>query len=448
MATEQHRHIPEGTFLSTHPEGGFPYPGQRDINQTLSEDAIKEKDRLSRAITRDVLAFNSWLKIRNPDDFCVDADSTTKTTRVEPINEAEALKRFRGHILSIDQMGEFTPESFELARDRLVAQVAYREEIARTKRGEPKTPYNEYLTIVDGFGERDVDRHVLEDGRDRVIKAAIECNIPLPNNNDGLMEGLRKYNDDAFLASPKDIEAHYWLYAPRFRTKFAQALDVDLSRVDYEFIIKNKDEFWKFYERLEKTGNKLWLNRNKRHIGEYNRGLVESYAPHEDSHFDIGEVIRQEIASGKIDQVVGLITIPGPDAYYLEGIALTAHDWASFNLSDDGKLGASIYRLEKIALLKGLFDVEHGEPASAVTKEIARYIPLKTLDHIEALLVEGTTEPFARAFQPVYGRSVLDFEEIGNNLTPDNRIAFIRSAVKNPTNRRGIRNKVASLLVA
>lgn len=425
---------------------GAIYAGRNEGTFQEGND-LKEKDRLSRAILRDVLGFNEWLE-RNSNDFCVDMDETVRTTTIRPVSEAEALVAFKDHIGSIDALGENQGDIMTLEHDRLVAQVTFREEIAKTKAGEPKTPYDQYLRLTDGFGEKDVDVDLLEESREHLIDCVSEIDMPISTDGEGLRNGLRNYNQRHALSSPKEVETYYFRYANRFRQKFASVLGVNLSGVDYEFATKYRDEFWKFYERPGKSGNALWINWHERHKHEFNIGLVESYAPHEESHFDIGEVIHQEISEGRLENLAGLITIPGPDSYYLEGLALTAHDWAGFKFTADGELGAAIYKLEKIALVKGFYLVEHGVDIEEATRQIARYLPVKTLGQISHLLEEGTTDPFARAYQVVYGRAVMDFDEFAKNLSHEKRIVFLKEVAKKPRTRNQIRNLISDVLVA
>jgi len=412
------------------------------------EDRTIEKERISKAILRDVLGFNEWLKDRNANEFCVDMDETLRTTSIKPLAESEAIPALKGHIKSIEALGENQGDIMVVAHDRLVALVTFREEISRTKAGEQKTPYDRYLRLVNGFGEKDVDSDILNEGREHLIDCVSEIDMPISTDGEGLRNGLRNYNEKHALSSPKAVETFYFRYAERFRQKFASVLGVDLSGVDYEFALKNRDEFWKFYERPGKSGNSLWINWHERHKHEFNIGLVESYAPHEESHFDIGEVIHQEIVKGRLENLAGLITIPGPDSYYLEGLALTAHDWAGFNFTADGELGAAIYKLEKIALVKGFYLVEHGVSVEDATHEIARYLPVKTLDQISHLLTEGTTDPFARAYQVVYGRAVIDFDKVAKNLSHEKRIVFLKEVAKKPRTRNQIKNLISDVLVA
>lgn len=436
-----------GLFSSTSPESGSLRLGQKEPKAPIDVNP-KEMAILSRAILSDVLGYDLWLKERNPNEFCVDMDETPATTRIKPISEAEAIPAFKEHIKNIESLGENPSDILVVTHDRLIAQVTFREEIARTKAGEPKTPYDQYLRLIDGFGEKDVDKDVLEEGREHLITCVSEIDLPMSTDGEGLRSGLRNYNERNALSSPKEVETFYFRYAERFRQKFASALGVNLSQVDYKFATKYRDEFWKFYERPGKSGNALWMNWHERHRQEFNIGLVEAYAPHEESHFDIGEVIHKEISEGRLEDIAGLITIPGPDSYYLEGLALTAHDWAGFNFTADGELGAAIYKLEKMALVKGFYLVEHGVDPKEATRDIARYIPVKTLDQIEHLLIEGTTDPFARAYQVVYGRAVMDFDEVANNLNHEKRIIFLKEVAKKPRTRNQIKNLISDILVA
>lgn len=430
------------------PERGFSFSASVQSGEEANSDK-RELGKLYKAIARDVLAFNNWLTSKNPDNFCLDMDLSSRTTYTTIIDEQEAISRFTQHIESIRKLGEDRTELLELVHDRLIAQVVFRQELAKVKAGEPKTPYDEYLRAINGFGEKDVDRDFLEEKRQEVIGHAIRVtHVRSDINAEEFREDLLSYNRNNLLHTPKDVEAHYWRYAHRFRSDFARVLGVDLSKVNYQFLRKYRKEFWKFFERPGKTDSSLWINWHERHREEYNIALVEAYVPHEESHFDVGEIIRQEIASGNLDALAGLITIPGPDSYYLEGLALTAHDWADFDLTDDGNLGASVYKLEKIALVKGFYLVEHGMPVEKATKEIARYIPMKTLDQIEKLLEEGTTDPWARAYQVVYGRAVMDFDEISKNLSDENKVVFIREIAKRPRTRNQIRNLLSDMLVA
>lgn len=414
-------------------------------NTGVGEGNKEVEENLKTLIIKDIRSFNSCLE--GNDEFCIDMDVVPFSTIVEEIDEREAIARFTRHIASVEQLGE-TTELLGLVHDRLAAQVAYRNEIAKVRAGEPKTPYDEYLRSINGFGEKDVEEGSLEEEREKLIDCALEVMSFADTSGEGLRSALLSYNDKNSLRRFKDVVNHYWRYAPRFRDKFAQRIGVDLKDISYQIVYKRRDAFWKFYERPMGSSWELWMNWHKRHKNEYNIALVESYTSHEDCHFDVGEIIRQEINSGNLDPFAGLITIPGPDSYYLEGLAMTAHDWVDFGLTNDGRLGTAVYKLEKIALLKGFYLLEHGVSIDEVIKRIARYIPMKTLDQITNLLEEGITDPFARAYQVVYGRAVMDFEGFNNNLSPENKLMFIREVVKTPKTREQILKLYTDIVVA
>jgi len=156
--------------------------------------------------------------------------------------------------------------ALELAQDRLLALVTYREEVVRVKAGEPKSPYSEYLPLVSGFRERDVDKELVQS----LIEVMNQYKIIVTYYGTGF--------DIPFIRSKA---LHYDLYFPEYGGIYHHDIfylvksKLNLSRKSLDNVcdylgIKGKTPIDKEIWRLAKYGNKEAIKQ----VVEHNIGDV------------------------------------------------------------------------------------------------------------------------------------------------------------------------------
>lgn len=382
----------------------------------LSEtERKKAKERLSRAIIRDISALDFWVRQQtNGTDFRVDMYITRPEEPIEPQPPEVIVPRLQEHRQEMQRIGlKNLPPEFTLVDLRLAALIAYEVELQKSKLGEPLTEYQDNFRNINGYSPRLIPQHALDDSMGQMFDALEKTGLRFTRTKPvSVQAALRTYNVFNHLATLQDIEAHYWRFARRYRFQLGILIAEDLSDVDYQAVWKSEDKWWKAWERIQLDGNELWLNKHPRHMGEYNNAVVEGYSVHEDPHFVQGEVLRREIRRRNLDPVAGIVTIPGPDSFQLEGLAQTTADLGDLELTTDGRLGITLYRTEKRALANGLLYVASGASVEEVAEDLRKYMPLKSIDEIRKLLREGIIKPFERAYLAVYGISDYEFLQL------------------------------------
>lgn len=424
--------------------------GPIEGGQPLRKDQDPTAENLSRAIITDLRGYNAWLQKR--DDFCIDMDLAPwdETQPILPIDQQGAMRRFKSHIASIETIPpEDRSDTLDLSYLRLRGLVAYREEIERVERGEPKTEYKQLFREVNWFEPPAIKRAALDEAREECIDYLGAVGYP-PRSSDeqDVAEAFRNYHESHKLTSPKEILDEYRQYAERYRSQLSQTIGQDLSFVNYDTLTKYTNAFWRFYERGGPSGFQVWFNWHQRHRDSYDTAVVQAYSPHEDFHETKGQVLGQRIKSGELEPLAGLITIPGPDSFAWEGEAIQIHNLAEFRLTPDTRLGTAIYHLSKLAIADGIYRVEGGEPANDVARDLAKYMPLNSVEEFEALLREATTKTFDRVYQPIYGIAGHQYRELSQNLLKPKKIRFIKYSLETPRSWEQFHDLVGYLAVS
>ena len=312
------------------------------------------------------------------------------------VSREEAINHFETHARKIDQIGlNNLPPEWEYIRDSQRALAVYLREQDKLARGEPKTPYDEYLKNVSGYEPHLIPQDYLEEHWENIIDILDDMGEKFnAHDEESIRRALRKRNLDTRLTSPNAVEGTFWRADRRNRSKLAQILG------------EESEEFWRFVEEMGPEGEAiLRSNWHEIHRDSYDLGLAEMYGGHEPLHFLFGALIKKEVAEGRLDSAAGLLTIPGPSGFQLEGLAQTTTDILNYDVTQDGQLAVELYRVEKCDLANGLLLVEQGAPIEEVARSNRKYSLRAGIEGKTRLLRWGTRKPFDRAFQPNYARS-------------------------------------------
>lgn len=426
--------LPDTTLLLA---GGHGF-GPEEIDN--SKQLGLQQSALSRAITEVLTGFDLWLQ-RHRSRFVIDMYITKpeNPAAIVPIDQETALKRFRAHIAEIDQDPSQLLAGGELVRANLVSIITYCEEEARVAAGEPKMPYDLYLPLVSGVKPQLIPYVELRANRKDLVEKVHMTGFPIPddeNNLDALKVALGEYQEKNKVTSRGSIEAIFKRFFSRYRVQLGAILGEDLSSVNFEMVWRDRNEFWMMWERVEMDGDRLWANWNPRHRNNWDMGTIERYAIHEPAHFIAAHLMRQEIRAGRLDPAAGLLPIPSPACLKEEGVAQTLDELAGLKTTLDCQVSVASYRLEKRALVNGLYRVEQGEPIAEVVGAIRNYMPLKNDEGIGQLLIEGTTKPFERAYLPLYGLSDYALMSMLRRIGPEGmRNVLLSSLLRKPMTR-------------
>lgn len=324
------------------------------------------------------------------------------------ISREKAIGDFEEHARKIDQIGlNNLPPEWEYIRDSQRALAVYLREGDKLAQGQLKTPYKEYIEAVDGYQPRLIPWPELDGNLGNIINILEGMGEKFdPCSETSIRRVVKRRSEETKLDSQEDVEQAFWRADRRNRSRLAQLLGEEIKNVRFELQWSEENAFWRFFESIG-PGGKMILRSNwhERQRASYDNGLVEMYGGHEPSHFIVAALIGREITQNRLDPAAGLLIIPSPIGFQMEGIAQTIGDIAGFETTQDGKLAVELYRMEKRALANGLYLAEEGIDIAMVAIRIRKYMPRLGLDEIRRLLKEGTEKPFERAFLVNYGRS-------------------------------------------
>ena len=386
----------------------------------IDPERSAEISALSKSIIRITAGLDMHLRQKSKGkDFIIDAYAyRPKEREIDPqITPEEAIPDLWAHVRKIDQIGldNLAPE-WQVIRDSQRALAVFLEEKERLARGEPKTPYEEYLEAVSGYQLRLIPTNELDKNWENVIEILKGMGEEFNRESEGSVRAvIKRRSKDTLNTDPQEIERLFWRFDRRNRSQLAQILGPEIKNVRFDFRWEDTDAWWRFFEVMGIDGaNYLRANWNEQHRDSYDDGWIEVYAGHEPVHFIFGSKIAREISEGRLDQAAGLLVIPGPVGFQMEGMAQTIGDVADYGITQDCELAVELYRMEKRALSNGLYLVEHGMSVDMAAIRIRKFMPRLTLDQIRKTLKEGTERPFERAFLPNYGMSdyaIMQLEE-------------------------------------
>lgn len=407
-----------------------PFQQEVDLSPEISD--------ISRSMINTYCRFDATEKLQG--GLVVDAYSVgpEDLALIMPIPIEEALDNLRRDVKRIDKIGlDNLPPEWSLIRSNAQATVTYKEEEERIARGEPKTDYKEYLPKVSGFDPRLISTKALDEGRERIIEGLqskrLKFDPSKPQSVRAAFFAYQRYARRYYYA--QEVAYRFAQYDDQYRSKLGAVLEEDLSDVNYKIVWDQADAFWMMWERPGIVDNILYANwHEKRHQKNWDEGKIQMFAFHEPPHFIYAYLIRREILKGNLDPATGILPIPSLGSYQYEGIAQTIPNFAPIELDSDGILATDVYRLEKRAINNGLYILETDSRLTVgeVARELRPYMLLKNQSEIMTLLQEGISQPFERAYLPVYGLSDYFFMDFAKKANQIQRNEFLKLVFKKP----------------
>jgi hypothetical protein len=419
-----------GLFSSTSPEKGYPYPGQNEVNSEIEKRGI---ERISKADRETIVGLDLGLreraKLKNKStndkdftpNFVVDGYywKPSRPDQYKTITIEEAIPRLAQTVDAIDSLNQRNlAEDLVVVRDTRRGLKIFLQEVIKKNNGEPLSPYRQYRKDVSGTEPHLIPPNVLDEGLLTVadlLQRMGEVYSGQTITDETLRRAVARRSEHTKL-NESDYKNAFRRAEFRNRARLSEILNYDLSKVEFDFAWENDDAFWLFWEDMGIDGDRLRANRNERHESKRDQGYAGMYGGHEPAHFYQGHIVRNEIRTGKLDPSVGLQLIPVSTCYHLEGMAQTVGDLAGFETTLDEKLAVEVYRLEKRVLNNGLYFAEEGNSLDDIAKYMKRFTLKNTQAENKKLLIEGTTQPFERAYLPIYGISDYDIMQVKDNL--------------------------------
>lgn len=402
----------------------------------VSKSGFDLPESISKSIITTYSRLDCHLQLHG--DFIVDGYlvGPANLALILPQEEKEALDEFKGNMAALEAIGleRLTPEGLFIYSN-LLATTVFREEQERIEKGEERMNYVEYLRKVSGIEPKLIEWQSLEADREEIVQALRSKGLDF--NEEKLTSfavALYAYQTLRRYTNPHEITERFKYYDDGYRFVLGNVLGKDLRSVESKVIWVEANAFWKMYERMTLLGNILYANWHERQRSSWDEGIIEMYAVHEPTHFIWGHLIREEIIKGNLDPAAGILPIPGPACYQAEGIAQTVSLFVPAHLGFDGQLALNLYTLEKRALANGLYLLETDSSMSVdkVARFIRRYMPHKNPREIRQLLTEGTTQPFERAYLPIYGLSYDYFTNFRKKANPKQRAEFLKIVFSRP----------------
>lgn len=421
----------DGSF-SPFPTGSS-FHGQERVNASLEAQKQAEVKNLSTNITKTLCGLDSWRRAAR-EGYIIDMYIYRPSeNELEPIPQEEAEPKFIEQIKKIDEVGgpelQNLPPEWVLIRANLVAVLTFLDEEDKHKRttagekGLKKMDYSDYLQRVVGFEPRQIPWKVLDHNRDEMLELAREAGVRKfdPENDRSVKDALRDHQGQVKITSRDRFSSTFNDHLERHRQALSEILGEDIAEVGVDLrFVKQEDKFWRMNEVILPGDEHFDVNMADRHLDYYNTGTLEMYAIHEPTHAQWAHKVRKQIQEGNIDKAAGLVVIPGPACWQLEGIAQTLGELASLDVRPMGQYAISTYALEKRAQNNFLYEIEmNGMPIEDAVTKMGHYTPLFTRKERGRLLRDGVRKPWERAYLPIYGRSDDDFVKLREKLGHD-----------------------------
>lgn len=181
---------------------------------------------------------------------------------------------------------------------------------------------------------------------------------------------------------------------------------------DFDIIVQAVNKYWKFWvdggyntEGILKF--LVQLNKHEMHLQEWIKGAPERYAAHEIA-FHLVQMYRWALAikEGKLNPVMGITTIPGPEQFVNEGIAQTIQNYGEFDWTSETIISCLDNYLHALAWQTAYYDYAVLNMSSdKAADEYRRIYPLANRNQIREELEDVRRNPGLGLYKFQYGNS-------------------------------------------
>lgn len=200
----------------------------------------------------------------------------------------------------------------------------------------------------------------------------------------------------------------------------------------------------------DKSGYLLQVNMHNDNKVRLFKGNVENLAYHELTHQAQIVAWKQGVGEGKLDPICGVMTVPGPEQWGSEGLAVAIPKLMKKdvydNLSLQGKIAAELQVLASCVYQNVHIWINTGamSPEQA-RKYVLKYLPYEDDKRIAIGLDKRTNDPRNRAYLLTYGAGGYIQTRFAVDMEPDSVEQLIVSQLRSPLTARQIEHKAVNL---
>ncbi len=393
----------------------------------------KEEAGLSQRVIATYFAHDRWRKAnqdgKNYEEPLIDSALVTAQPLRIPLSPEEAINRFKADLSTLQRANLKPRPDLICLQASLEATVAYLEEEQGKKDGKELTPYAEYLKKTIHLEPYLIPEKRLVEGQRKLIELLKQAGYDdgdCWNKEENLKSAYMEFKKDHQIVKLNQLKSAFEKCDQKTRETLTRIFGQDPIPLYAQQYI-SKSEWWKMETIVRETGYTLRVNYNERVADQWLKGVPYMYALHElGGHFAMYAALKECIDEGKINWALGISTLVDPRAFLNEGLAQTLHLFLDIKLPLTTQIALAESDLKLLAITQGFTLIGFGEDPKKAAKEVARYYPFYTLEQIEKELTGGNM-PLDRAYRPNYGFSLLAFEQMAEQLTPKQRMEFVRA---------------------
>lgn len=390
--------------------------------------------QIGRALVKTYRQWDSLEKRKKTDIKVIDIDVAPYHVKTQPFLDNRRQVEVR-LVQIVEALDKTTADGQGLSAKARAA-LAFLQDLRRGER----LPWHEYVEITNGALPIEVPQGTIKRQYDvtRDIFKTLGYNLD--------PQGWHDFFEKEQL-NPLEFEA-------TFNETEQKALPVILEMLKIPVHLKYRtkseklDKPWINWITGDRSGFVLKINNHPSHQNSRFRGNPETLAIHEvGGHIVQASALRRGIDRNIVNPGYGIMTVPGPEQWGAEGIAVTLpyllHPLLDA-LSDYGRFALEYRLLRYMVEGNALIDLHKNNPPTnlELTQRIQHYVPNRTEEGISKFLKEGKTDPIYRSYYRAYEDGSCYFRRIVDELPDSDRSELVRSFYTQPMTPRQIKEWV------
>lgn len=434
-------------FSSKHPSG---WEGSTSGSNPISLD-IRQRQPLREQVNRLYWGLDKWMA-ENNQGFIVDAYLQVPPQDLELVTPEAFIIGAKGIRDSLKRKGlDRLTNEYKLLFGSLLASETFLDQ--RFGISGIQMSFPEYYGKVAGDVLQPMSAEDLEQPRVEFLHLLSAKGFSFdPDDVMSVREAYGKYHSRHKFSGRTAIETAFRNHDSTIRRHLSQAIDArELEDFDLESNWREEEAPWLCWFRIVPGEDKLSyvVDKNKTKINSWTWGTAERYPLHEGSgHGGMVHLQRLEAERSDKGPLMDVIPIPDPRHWVLEGVAQTLDELADIPLTLDGKLSVALYRMYVRARSQASFLMEFkGRNPEDVATEMFKYTPDRNFEEIVEELEKIKSDPFWRAYSPIYGRSDVEMLKIARGLQSAAKNELLQRLYREPMSRtQAMRFVVEALL--
>jgi hypothetical protein len=352
-----------------------------------------------------------------------------------------ALRELQGRFSLATPSGEFLS-----ARD--ISSTTYVAEIERQQQDPDNfrpTPLDQYLQATMAIRPTLVADEAIDIQYEKVVSMFSKLGFPFNRH------GWQQFFEASKFSSRTEVERAFEVAESRFLPIISEVtgVQVDTEATKPKFV--ERDTYWLNWLSYDTQEGFIFLmNVFPTHANRWHKGIEELLIIHEKGgHLTQGHSWKTNIENGLINPGYGITSIPGPEHLYTEGIG----DSLPFLipeiydvLSPEGKFIIEYEYLKSLVNNNAHIMVNNaGSNIQELVEYSSRYKPDASDEKITKLLNNMQNSPYHRAYLYAYGGGPHSLRAMGNKLTSQKRMQFVRELYFKPMTPHQVRSTAARL---